>query len=235
MLLLLLLESGLARADDTGGKKNSGREAGRGDFAILPSSCSRFRADLDGRERFLFLSFSQEGSPREFFSLFYLVCTRLSVLALGSPRRSHGSRARPATFWTRVISSAIPCPSRGNASAIRNISEQRRGERTTLVRLDSRHRMWLSVALSMAGRCRVQMHRLFVRMHNKNRCNSMLHQVKYILLFVLSYFMSWTLSVLMTCALCSRGKYDWVQWRISDEKLVGGNWDISENCEFTCI
>ena len=33
------------------------------------------------RERYLFLSFSQEGSSREFFSLFYLVCTRLSVLS----------------------------------------------------------------------------------------------------------------------------------------------------------
>lgn len=158
------------------------------------------RTWMDG-EGFLFLSFSQEGSPREFFSLFYLVCTRLSVLALGSPRRSHGPRARPATSWTRVISSAIPCPSRGNASAIRNISEQRRGGRTTPVRLDSRHRMWLSVALSMAGWCRVQIHRLLVRMRNKNRCNSMLHQVKYILLFVLSYFMSWTY-LSWWCALC---------------------------------
>lgn len=142
VVLLLLLESGSARADDGHrARSEGGREASRGDFAILPSSCSRFRADLDGRERFLFLSFSQEGSPREFFSLFYLVCTRLSVLALGSPRRSHGPRARPATSWTRVISSVIPCPSRENASAICNISEQRRGERTTPVRLDSRRRM----------------------------------------------------------------------------------------------
>lgn len=65
----------------------------------------------------------------------------------------------------------IPCPSRGNALAIRNISEQRReGWIRRPVRFDSRRRMWLSVTLSTVGRCRVQTHRLLARMHNKNRC-----------------------------------------------------------------
>lgn len=105
------------------------------------SSCSRFRADPDADR-------SGDSPPRQKdFSarrtqIFLTFLSSLYETLLASPRLVP---AIPHLSNISVISSAIPCPSLENASAIRNISEQRRGERTTLSRLDSRRRMWLSV------------------------------------------------------------------------------------------
>lgn len=117
------------------------RAAGR--FRHSPSSsCSRFRASPDADRSGDFPSETEGFSARR-TRIFLTFLSSLYETLLASPRLV--VPAIPHLSNISVISSALPCPSLENASAIRNISEQRRGERTTLSRLDSRRRMWLSV------------------------------------------------------------------------------------------
>lgn len=78
---------------ETSADKESGHEAGRGDFAILSSSCSRFRANLDGQGEIpLSLFLAGRLFARIFLTFLPSLYEALRALALGSPRRSYGQR-----------------------------------------------------------------------------------------------------------------------------------------------
>lgn len=113
-------------------------------FRYSPSSsCSRFRANSGADRRMDFLYDTGRFSARK-TQIFLTFLSSLYETLLASPRLVVPAAIIRVTHHfsnISVISLAISCPSLENASAIRNISEQRRGERMTLSRLDSRRRM----------------------------------------------------------------------------------------------